>query len=117
MKMSFQKRIMATFRKQRIDKIVWQPRLEHWYRVNKVRGTLPEKYKNGDLFEIYDDLNASVRYCYGLGSQFGNYLKYTYTGGVKVKTKEEKNIVFSLYYSISDKSMTKRELTKIFLSV
>jgi len=97
MKMSFQKRIMATFQKQRIDKIVWQPRLEYWYRVNKVRGTLPEKYKNRDLFEIYDDLNASVRYCYGLRPQFGSYLKYTYTGGVKIKTRKEKDTIFSLY--------------------
>lgn len=107
--MTFQKRIMATFRKERIDKIVWQPRLEYWYRVNKVRGTLPEKYKNRDLLEIYDDLNASVRYCYGLGPRFGSCLKHRYTGGVKVKTRKEKDTIFLLAEKMSWRYKTLKE--------
>jgi len=51
-------RIIATFKRERIDRIVWQPRVEHWYNVNKLRGTLPEEYKNMKLIEIYDDLDA-----------------------------------------------------------
>ena len=37
---NFRKRIMATFKKEKIDKIVWQPRIEHWYDVRKVKGNL-----------------------------------------------------------------------------
>ena len=56
-------RILATFQKKSLDRIVWQPRLEHWYDYNKTIGTLPEKYQDKKLyFEIYDDLDASVRY-------------------------------------------------------
>ena len=60
--MNFRERILKTFKKEKIDKIVWQPRLEHWYNVNKSKNTLPEKYKNLDILELYDELNASVRY-------------------------------------------------------
>ena len=62
---NFRERIMATYTKKRANKIVWQPRIEHWYDVRKVKGTLPEKYKNKGVLEIYDDLSASVRYYYG----------------------------------------------------
>ena len=40
---------------------VWQPRLEHWYNVNKRQGTLPERYRHMELLDVYDDLGASVR--------------------------------------------------------
>jgi hypothetical protein len=60
--MNFRERILNTFKKEKIDKIVWQPRLEHWYNVNKSLGRLSEKYQNMGILELYDDLNASVRY-------------------------------------------------------
>ena len=54
-------RILATFEDRKPDRIVWQPRIDHWYDVNKKLGTLPSRYKGKGLLEIYDDLRASPR--------------------------------------------------------
>jgi hypothetical protein len=54
-------RILAVFEGKRSDRIVWQPRIDHWYDVNKKLGTLPTEYKDKELLEIYDDLRASPR--------------------------------------------------------
>lgn len=54
-------RILATFEGRKTDKIVWQPRIDHWYDVNKKLGTLPREYKGKELLEIYDDIGASPR--------------------------------------------------------
>ncbi len=43
-------------------RIVWQPRLEFWYSVNKTRGTLPEHLKDCSLLDLYDYCHASIRY-------------------------------------------------------
>lgn len=58
---TFRQQIMAIFGKQPVDRIVWQPRLEHWYNINKQQGTLPDRYKGISLMGIYDDLRASPR--------------------------------------------------------
>lgn len=91
---------MATFAKKEVDKIVWQPRIEHWYNVNKVRGTLPEKYRNKEILEIYDDLGASVRYYYGPSGDISKpktYLKFNYTKQAKVKEIKDGNDVYVIY--------------------
>ena len=54
-------RILAVFEGKRSDKIVWQPRIDHWYDVNKKLGTLPAEYRGKELLEVYDDLRASPR--------------------------------------------------------
>ena len=59
--MTFRDRHLATFRRQPLDRVVWQPRLEHWYAVNKHQGTLPERYRDMSHLEVYDDLGCSVR--------------------------------------------------------
>jgi len=79
---------MATFRREKRDKIVWQPRIEHWHNVRKVRGTLPAKYKNKGILEIYNDLGASVRYYYGSTTDISSpktYIKFEYVKGAKVE--------------------------------
>ena len=84
----FPRRIMATYKRDKVDKIVWQPRIEHWYDVRKVKGTLPEKYKNKGILEIYDDLGTSVRYYYGSTTDISSpktYIKFEYVKGVKVE--------------------------------
>ena len=48
--------------------IVWQPRLEFWYAVNKARGTLPAHLGQASLESVYDYCHASIRY-------FGNGLR------------------------------------------
>jgi len=42
--------------------VLWQPRLEFWYEVNRKRGTLPAQLKNASLIEVYDYCHASIRY-------------------------------------------------------
>ncbi len=59
--MTFRERHLATFRREPLDRVVWQPRLEHWYAVNKSQGTLPERYRGMEHLELYDDLNCSPR--------------------------------------------------------
>src|SRR3972149_1770424 len=54
-------RILAAFEGKRSDKIVWQPRIDHWYEVNRKLGTLPAEYRGKELLEIYDDLRPSPR--------------------------------------------------------
>ena len=60
--------------------IVWQPRLEFWYAVNKARGTLPEHLKDCSLLDLYDYCHASIRY-------FTNPLRVSYRN-VQVKREE-----------------------------
>ena len=43
-------------------RVIWQPRLEFWYNVNKTRGTLPEHLRGFSLLDLYDYCHASVRY-------------------------------------------------------
>jgi len=69
--MTDRERIMRTFRREPLDRVVWQPRLEHWYNYNRKFGSLPEKYREAELFEIYDDLGCSVRYA-------GRPLRFSY---------------------------------------
>lgn len=85
--MKNRERIIATFKREKIDRIVWQPRIEHWYNVNRSRGTLPEEYKNMGLIEIYDDLDASIRYTHDAGS----FLKISYYGDIRVKEEWNSN--------------------------
>jgi hypothetical protein len=51
--------------------VVWQPRLEFWYAVNKKRGTLPPHLRHASLVELYDYCHASIRY-------FGGALRSRY---------------------------------------
>lgn len=84
--MTYRERIMRTFKKEKIDRIVWQPRIYYWFYGNRLKnklpngyedsktldalysniqpynGSVPERYKNKTMIEVYDDLNASPRY-------------------------------------------------------
>jgi len=91
---------MATFKRKKIDKIVWQPRIEHWYNVRKVKETLPEKYKNKEILEIYDDLGASVRYYYGSTMDISSpktYIRFEYAKGAKVKEIRKNYDIHMIY--------------------
>lgn len=71
---------MSVFRGEDPGGVVWQPRLEFWFRVNQKRGTLPERYRDATLLDLYDDIGASVRY-------FTNPLRIRYTN---VKVRDER---------------------------
>jgi uroporphyrinogen decarboxylase-like protein len=73
MAMSHRERILRTFEHKSIDKIVWQPRIMYWYRGNKVWALnsetypqvekfVPKEWIGIDIMDLYEDLNASIRY-------------------------------------------------------
>lgn len=59
--MTFRELNLSIFRKEPVTQVLWQPRIEHWYNVNKQQQTLPERYRNMTLLEVFDDLGCSVR--------------------------------------------------------
>jgi len=84
---------MAVFNRTKADRLVWQPRLHHWYEVNQVRGTVPEQYKGMSLLEIYDDLGASPRaYHY-----FNGAVRCIEGDKVEHIVKEDENHFYSKY--------------------
>ena len=100
--MTFRERITATFKKQKTDKVVWQPRIEHWYNVNTVRNAIPEKYTNKTVLDIYDDLNASPRYYYGTSTDISEpqtFLKITYKNGAEIRQIPQKDGIRLIYNS------------------
>jgi len=77
---------LKIFEKKAGGKILFQPRIEWWYQWNKTRGTLPEKYKNMSLLEVFDDLGVSIRYYeYYTGLPLTVGVKYN--GKVKMKER------------------------------
>lgn len=84
--MNTRERILRTFQRKKVDRIVWQPRIYYWYYGNRLKnrlpkgykdnsflnslynniqaydGDVPERYKDKRMIEIYDDLGASPRY-------------------------------------------------------
>jgi len=84
---------MAVFEHRRPDRLLWQPRLHHWYDVNKARGTLPREYEGFDLLAIYDDLDASPRaYHY-----FNDTVKVVEGEGVKLQRKVDESYIYTKY--------------------
>ncbi len=71
--MNFAERIIRTFEHKSLDKIVWQPRFAYWFdhyarhateeNFDEYKQYMPKRYIGMESLEIYDDLNASIRYC------------------------------------------------------
>jgi len=53
---------LAVFQRRDPGGVLWQPRLEYWYEVNRARGTVPEQLKGATLIDVYDYCQASMRY-------------------------------------------------------
>ncbi len=83
--MTFREMNTRIFRREAVDGILWQPRLEHWYHVNKQQGTLPERYCGMSRMELYDDLGCSVRPY----DDFNPTLRIEDSEEVVVETREE----------------------------
>ena len=98
---SFKEEVLRTFQGTN-GYVVWQPRIEHWYNVNRVRGILPPKYARWSLLDIYRHLGASVRYYYGEGSDISSpktYLVFEYEAGRGVKEIREGEVIHVYFYS------------------
>ncbi|MBI4559745.1 MAG: hypothetical protein HY706_19315 [Candidatus Hydrogenedentes bacterium] len=59
--MTFRELNLKIFRREPVSRVLWQPRIEHWYETNRRQGTLPERYRGLSLLEVFDDLGCSVR--------------------------------------------------------
>jgi len=91
--MNNRERITAVFNRRKADRLVWQPRLHHWYDVNRARGTLPKKYEGWDILKIYDDLDASPRaYHY-----FNDTVKCIEGDKVHLQVKEDVDHIYTKY--------------------
>lgn len=53
---------LAVFAGQDPGGVLWQPRIDYWYKVNKKRGTLPPHLRDADLLDVYDYCYGSARY-------------------------------------------------------
>ncbi|KYZ77939.1 hypothetical protein AXX12_16885 [Anaerosporomusa subterranea] len=56
--MTYRERMLATLQGRPTDCIPFVPRLDLWYKANKYKGTLPDKYRNATLIQILDDLDV-----------------------------------------------------------
>lgn len=56
--MTYRETILATLRGEPTDCLPYVPRLDLWYKSNKMRGTLPDKYRRATLTEIVDDMGV-----------------------------------------------------------
>jgi hypothetical protein len=85
--------ILRILRKESAGEIVWAPRLEHWYEVNRFTGNLPLEYRDKSLLEICDDLGTFPRTYY----YFDETIKVIQEGDVQVSTTEDSERIVSLY--------------------
>lgn len=56
--MTYRETILRTVEGKPTDMLPFVPRLDLWYKANKLAGTLPDKYKNASIRDISDDLGA-----------------------------------------------------------
>jgi len=56
--MNNRERILKTFQeKEKIDRIVWQPRIYYWYYGNRLKNRLPNGYKDNSLLKsLYNNI-------------------------------------------------------------
>ncbi|HQL62372.1 MAG TPA: uroporphyrinogen decarboxylase family protein [bacterium] len=62
MKINFRDEMRKIFSGDPSAKVVWQPRIEHWFNMNQKRGTLPAQFRNATVYDVFERLNASIRY-------------------------------------------------------
>ncbi len=55
--MKYKDRLLAAMRGGPSDELPLCPRIELWHNANKLRGTLPAKYRKATIFDIIEDLD------------------------------------------------------------
>jgi len=58
--MAQKQRMLTAYRGGRPDRLPWLANMDHWYNVNRQRGTLPERYRDWPLWDIQRDLRSSI---------------------------------------------------------
>ncbi|MDR3592116.1 MAG: uroporphyrinogen decarboxylase family protein [Negativicutes bacterium] len=56
--MTYREKMLATLQGKPTDCLPFVPRLDLWYKSNRYRGTLPDKYKHASLMQIIEDLDV-----------------------------------------------------------
>ena len=98
--LSFQEKVLAVFQGKNVDNIPWQPRLEHWFNVNRARNQLTEPYQSMKLLDLYKYLNCSVRYYYGEGQDISSPNTFTHfeypsrTGVFETRQGDDIKVIF-----------------------
>lgn len=105
--LTMRERVLRTFQRKPIDRIVWQPRIYYWYYGNRLQnklpegykgegllehfknippydGQVPERFKDKTMIEMYDAFNASPRYPQEV---LGVHLFHTKVYNKKIKTE------------------------------
>jgi len=52
--MTHRERMLSAIAGAPLDRLPWAPRLDLWYKANKLAGTLPPRFRNASLMEIVD---------------------------------------------------------------
>ncbi len=58
--MTTKERVFAIFRGRPADHVPWLANMDHWYGVNRARGTIPAKYRDWPLHDIQRDLGCGL---------------------------------------------------------
>jgi len=87
---------LKIFEKKAENQVLFQPRIEWWYQYNKIRGTLPARYQKMDLLELFDDLNASIRY-FGYATGLPDAIRLQHSRKVKLEKKTKGEKTFLIY--------------------
>ena len=81
-------RLMAVLESKEPQRVVWWPRIRHWYDVNNCANTLPKRYGGLYLDEVYKDLDATPREVW-IGGLFGGG---EYAGEIALATREGSDV-------------------------
>ena len=87
---------LRVFKRQAGGKVFFQPRIKWWYQWNKARGTLPEKYQEMSLLELFDELDVSIRYFSSHAAGLSSAVGVRYSKAVKIRERikgEEKLVI------------------------
>jgi hypothetical protein len=60
--MTFREMNRRIFHDQPTPHVLFQPRFEPWFLRHQERGTLPERFRDSDVYDAYDSLGVSMRY-------------------------------------------------------
>lgn len=97
-RINFKEENLKVFKREKLKGVFFQPRIEYWYQYNKNRNTLPEKYKEKSLWDVFDDIDISIRYIdyyTGLKPVIG----IRYSQNVKVEIRTEGNKRYTVFSS------------------
>ncbi|MCL4417795.1 MAG: hypothetical protein M1365_14085, partial [Actinobacteria bacterium] len=105
--MNWRERILNTIKGEKTDHLPFVPRLDIWYKSNKLSGTLPKKYKDLSLYEIVNDLDIGF---HSVVPDFSNFLNKKSNAFLGLGIYDLKNNPYKIIHeSIDFKSNTTKE--------